>query len=47
MLIIGAFIQPVWLSVPAALVREIVLFAETLIVPFVVTVPQPPVSEIR
>ena len=39
-------IQTVWLSVPAAEVRVIVLFAVTVIVPFLVTSPQPPVKVI-
>ena len=41
--VIAVLIQTVWFSVPAAEVNVTVLFAVTVIVPFAVTLPQPPV----
>jgi len=40
----AVLIQTVWLSVPAAEVRAIVLSGVTVIVPLAVIVPQPPVN---
>ena len=42
--VIGVLIQTVWLVVPAAEVRVIVLFGVTVMVPVDVIVPHPPVS---
>ena len=42
-LVMGVLIQTVWLSVPAAEERVIVLVVITVIDPVAVTVPQPPV----
>jgi hypothetical protein len=44
--VIAVFTHTVWLSVPAADVSVIVLFGVTLIVPFLVIAPQPPVRVI-
>ena len=40
---IGIFTQTVWLSVPGAEVRVMVLLGRTMMVPVAVTFPQPPV----
>ena len=42
--VIGVFTQTVWLSVPGAEVRVMVLLGRTMMVPVVVTFPQPPVK---
>jgi len=42
--VIGVFTQTVWLSVPGAEVRVMVLFGRTMMVPVAVTFPQPPVK---
>jgi len=41
--VIAVFTQTVWLSVPGAEVRVMVLFGCTMMVPVAVTFPQPPV----
>ena len=41
--VIGVFTQTVWLSVPGAEVRVMVLLGRTMMVPVAVTFPQPPV----
>jgi len=42
--VIGVFTQTVWLSVPGAEVRVMVLLGRTMMVPVAVTFPQPPVK---
>jgi len=42
--VIAVFTQTVWLSVPGAEVRVMVLFGCTMMVPVAVTFPQPPVK---
>jgi len=42
--VIGVFTQTVWLSVPGAEVRVMVLLGRTVMVPVAVTFPQPPVK---
>ncbi len=41
--VIAVFTQTVWLSVPGAEVRVMVLLGRTMMVPVAVTFPQPPV----
>jgi len=41
--VIAVFTQTVWLSVPGAEVRVMVLFGCTMMMPVAVTFPQPPV----
>jgi len=41
--VIGVFTQTVWLFVPGAEVRVMVLLGRTMMVPVAVTFPQPPV----
>jgi len=41
--VIAVFTQAVWLSVPGAEVRVMVLLGRTMMVPMAVTFPQPPV----
>jgi len=41
--VIAVFTQTVWLSVPRAEVRVMVLLGRTMMVPVAVTFPQPPV----
>jgi len=42
--VIGVFTQTVWLFVPGAEVRVMVLLGRTVMVPVAVTFPQPPVK---
>ena len=42
--LIGVFTQTVWLFVPGAEVRVMVLLGRTMMVPLAVTFPQPPVK---
>jgi hypothetical protein len=42
--VIAVFTQTVWLSVPEAEVRVMVLLGRTMMVPVAVTFPQPPVK---
>jgi len=42
--VMGVFTQTVWLSVPGAEVRVMVLLGCTMMVPVAVTFPQPPVK---
>ena len=42
--VIAVFTQTVWLSVPGAEVRVMVLLGRTMMVPVAVTFPQPPVK---